>query len=94
MFFRLSKKTGLCLLLLFQQEVEMFVEAIRSRLYTGRKLLLPLLSVTNTVNVFARYEDASRSRASEACQALATASPWYKLLIRDCPRTTSPTSVM
>ena len=43
---------------------------------------------------FARYEDASRSRASEACQALATASPRYKLLIRDCPRTTSPTSVM
>ncbi len=53
MLFCLSKTIGLCLLLLLQQKVEMIVEANRSRSHTGGKLLLPLLSVTKTIDVFA-----------------------------------------
>jgi len=61
MFLRLLKKIDLGLLLLHQKEVEMIVEAGRSRLCTRGQLRLPLLSMTNTVNVHAGNEDAARS---------------------------------
>ena len=78
--FCLAKKVGLCLLFLFQQEVEMIVEASRSRLCTGGQLLLPLFSLTNPVDVDAGYENASRSRASDTVRTPEPISrqPWTK----------------
>ena len=92
---RLSEKIGLRLVLLLQQEVEMSVEPDRPRLDTAGELLLPRLSLTNPVDVLARNPQAARARASEAHQAQPrSAWPRYGLLILDCTRTTSRTSVM
>ncbi len=56
---RLSKEIGLRLLLLFQQEVEMIVEASHSRLRAGAQLIPPLLSVADTVDVHTGDQDAA-----------------------------------
>jgi hypothetical protein len=56
-----SKKIGLRLLLLLEQEVEMIVESRRSELRRGRQLLQPLVPTTRTVNVHARHENATRA---------------------------------
>ena len=59
MLLRLSKKIDLRLFLLFQKEVEMIVEASRSRLCAGAQLILPLCSVADTVDVHARDQDTA-----------------------------------
>ncbi len=67
---RLAKEIGLRLLLLVEQEVEMIVESGGPPLRTAGQLLLPLLSVTDPVDVL-----AGNQHATGAIQALDPSLP-------------------
>ena len=60
-FFASRRRSASGLLLLLYHEVEMIVEPCRSRLCAGAELLLPLVAVTQAVDIQASHQDTARA---------------------------------